>query len=374
MAKEVVVHSTDVEESKADVEVVEGKVEEETIEHARVISKQEVTESFLHSLYEKLGVTPKGAITTPDEGRIATNIIQDTTKGKLMVRIYPTSMPDKLETGDPQFEVIALRFLADRGFPVPKPLQFAGGASSYEDHDHFVFAYYLLEGESIAQDALNPTIALSIGKFLREFVEHSCHFTPAASAIDSFDYIVEIAQKLEEKVPGLSEWKVWNRMKDEVKGYKGSLADTASGIVHADFFFENILQDHEGRMSLLDFGDAYFGKLLHDVVIASMEASVTESDGVELWNFDSFKNALVPLSTFLVDNHISFEQFFNTLKANCMRFAVYTIPFDIAEERDFHTNNYVERYNKISTDYQDNLHAIYDEVMGATSAADDVST
>lgn len=62
--------------------------------------------------------------------------------------------------------------------------------------------------------------------------------------------------------------------------------DTPIGIVHGDYFFENILINKEKEViGLIDFGDAYYGHLLNDIVIGVMEASVIDNG---IFNLDLF--------------------------------------------------------------------------------------
>jgi len=340
-------------------------LEEEKKEQSRVVEVQKITPEALLAIFDKLEVTPIGDISVPSEGRIATNIIQNTDRGNLMIRIYPKDMPNKLETGNPYFEIQALDFLAKKGLKVPIPTPFKGSTIYTETEESFIFAYFMLEGNAIKQSELNPDIAAKIGVFLKEFVDVSITYAPSLGEkpINSFEYILGIAERLEQKVEGLAEWGKWREMKLKVATNIESVESTPAGIVHADFFFENILRTtSNGEISaLIDFGDAYYGRVIHDIVIAAMESSVNE-DGI--WNLDSFRATLVPLVDFFRSNGITFDQVYHTLEADCLRFAVYTIPFNIEEGTDYRENSYVARFEHISDSVViGELHEIYDSLF-----------
>lgn len=311
----------------------------------RVVELQKFDEELLGTLYEALGVVPIGESIHPVHGRIATNITQDTNKGKLMIRSYPKVMPEKLETGHPKFEIEALQYFASRGVNVPTPALF-DKSMFFETEDLIIFGYYFIQGQPINQSDLSVDIASKVGNFLNTvYLPVSINYLPSGGIklINSFAYILEIAERIESKHLGLKEMDIWNVMKKMTHENLNIINDTPVGVVHADFFFENILVDRD-ELGLIDFGDAYYGHLLHDVVIGAMEASVTED---EVWHLDMFGAFLREVSSFLISNNISFEQFIETLRVDCMRFSVYTIPFTVEEGKDLSENPYINRYKKL---------------------------
>lgn len=332
----------------------------------RVVEEQKLNTELLQNIFDELGVEPIGDISKPNEGRIATNLIQKVEGGReLMIRVYPKDMPEKLETGSPQYEIKALDFFSQQGVKVPKPVKFSDGSLSIETEDLIIFAYDMIAGEAIEQSALNPEIAAKIGLFLKDFVDASMNYKASEGEVptNTFQYVLDIAERLENKVEGLKDWDKWISMKQKVSANVESVENTPAGIVHADFFFENILQTKSGDISaLIDFGDAYYGRVIHDIVIAAMEASV---NGDEIWDLNSFREVLKPMKDFLKSNNISFEQFHQTLEADCLRFAVYTIPFNIEENQDYHENGYVQRFEKISeSDFAGELGELYADIIG----------
>lgn len=354
---------------KLEDEKNENPVEGSTISeaHHRVVALEKVDEHFLGEMYHILQVVPIGKTASPVEGRIATNIIQNTDKGTLMVRIYPKEMPDKLETGNPLFEIEALNHFSKLGVKVPAPLTF-GDKLFLETDEQIIFAYFLLPGEVAKQSMLSVELASEMGKFLHSmFLPAAVKYEPSSGVpfINSFSYILTIANKVEGKHTELKTIDIWSTMKD-VTGKNISILDgTPAGIVHADYFFENILVDKSDQKNivsgLIDFGDAYYSHVLHDIVIGAMEASVLENNE---WDLNIFKAFLQETTPFLISNSISFEQFIETLKANCLRFAVYTVPFTVDEGKPILENQYITRYQKLLYEsFVGQIDSIYSECM-----------
>lgn len=339
--------------------------------HHRVVEKQEYNKELLEHLYKLLSVEVHGETTHPTQGRIATNITQETNKGKLLIRIYPKQMPEKLETGNPMFEIDALNFYASHGVNVPVPVKF-GEKLFYETNDQIIFGYYLIPGTPIDRSELSSTtIAQNIGNFLNNILKISAQYETKGSYkdsfISSFNYIVQIAEKIENKYPKLKEMDIWDKMKASTKLHADLLEGTPKGIVHADYFFENILRDKdENVVGLIDFGDAYYGYILHDLVIGAMETCVLEG---EVWNLEILYIFLESTSPFLKSHSISFDQFYETLKADCLRFSVYTTPFTHEEGKDFESNPYINRYQKLSNEeFRGELNNIYDRCISQPEA------
>jgi len=325
----------EVDEKKLDVE----------IQH-RVIALQEFDGELLSRLYDMAGVIPIGKTIHPVQGRIATNVTQNTDKGELMIRSYPKKMPDKLETGNPMFEIEALNHFASHGVKVPVPVKF-DGRLFFETDDQIIFGYFLIPGEGVKQSMLSVELASEMGRFLNSMLFPASKYDPGLDnkLINSFSYILEIAQRIEDRYPELQKIDIWSVMKDITKQHIDIIDGTPTGIVHADYFFENILIDEKNSVvGLIDFGDAYYSHLLHDVVIGAMEASVMENG---TWDLGMFKAFLQETAQFLVSSDISFEQFIETLRVNCLRFAVYTIPFTVEEDTPILENPYINRYQKL---------------------------
>jgi hypothetical protein len=84
-----------------------------------------------------------------------------------------------------------------------------------------------------------------------------------------------------------------------------------------------------------------------DIVISSMEFSVL-SDGS--WNLEMFEASLKPHSEWLEENKIDFPLFYDLLMANCLRFAVYTLPNTLRQQEPVAENPYVFRFYSLETE------------------------
>ncbi|GFW68981.1 APH domain-containing protein [Trichonephila clavipes] len=294
------------------------------------------------------------------QSHTAINITQNTNKGKLFIRVYP-KFSRKLETGHVMFEIQALSFFSSKGINVPVPLTL--GKNLYlEIENQIIFAYFYLHGTPIRRSELSVDLAKNIGLFLHKILEISVKYSREVineePFLNSFEYIVQIADKIEKEIPYLKNLEIWNSMKERTKMHVNILNGSPKGILHADYYYENILKDEMGNVvGLIDFGDAYYGYILHDVTIGAMEACVLEN---EIWNLEIFNAFIKASSPFLIKNSISFEQFFETLMADCLRFAIYTISDTLKCKKDLKSNIYIGRYEKLlSKNFKEKLFEIY---------------
>lgn len=335
--------------------------ETEDVKKQRVIEEIKVTPEMRRSvlnalkLEEKVGgdvIKTKGS--SPDSGRIASNTIVQTEKGRVMVRFYPESMPDKLETGFVEFEVAALRFLASKGSRVPAPLSFTSGDYLKKEGVYKTFAYKLLPGKQVSMDSITEAQVGKIGTFLANMLETSSAFDKASvkgtPPTGDIPYISDILERRlsQDVYSGLSGHEEIKLMKEFLKkeSLSKTLKRTPQGVVHADFFDENVLVNEQGVFSLIDFGDAYYGAVVQDAAIGCMEFSIRG----EKWNLDFARTFLDPLKPWLSKNKISGGEFVDLIMLNCVRFMVYTLPFTLEEGNILEKNNYLKRFKTLRTD------------------------
>ncbi|GFT56917.1 APH domain-containing protein [Nephila pilipes] len=317
-------------------------------------------EEIIQKLNDILGVE---ATSEPNyiQSHTAINIILDTNKGKLFIRVYPKFISQKLETGHVMFEIQSLNFFSNKGINVPVPLKF-GNKFYFETENQIIFAYFYLFGIPICRSELSVYLARNIGLFLCKVLQISADYSEeiinGEPFINSFEYIVQIANEIEKRIPELKNLEIWNIMKERTKIHENILNGSPKGILHADCFYENILRDEMGNVvGLIDFGDAYYGHILHDVAIGAMEACVLEG---EIWSLEIFNAFLKASSPFLIKNSISVEQFYETLMADCLRFAVYTISDTLKCKKILNCNIYIGRYQKLlSEKFKEQLCEIY---------------
>lgn len=332
----------------------------------RLVKNAAVDADLINKTLNLLKLTPIGEVTVPENGRIASNICVNTSeKGMVMLRFYPEGYhEEKLETGTVDFEIETLYFFSSHGLSVPSPLLFGPNEYKREENGIKIFAYKLLPGECFKITDLSNEIATKSGMFLRDMLAVSQKFVPKAEAPEGdLEYFLKIFKALLNQNPQLKTSAELNEMADFTQGViqKGEIARTPKGIVHADFFFENILEKDDGTLGAIDFGDAYYGHVIMDVVIGSMEFCVLED---AKWDLEMFKCFLTPHAVWLKSHKISADLFYSLLAANCLRFAVYTMPNTLADKLEVKENPYVHRFYQLMVpEFKANIEAAYASVI-----------
>lgn len=303
-------------------------------------------------ILDLLTLTLDGDITVPEEGRIVSNLcVQTKEKGAVMLRFYPAGCQgSKLESGFVDFEVEALNFLASCGIRVPCPLPFANGDIIIERNGVKIFAYQSLPGKCVKASDLSVDVARKCGEFLKESIQAAETYFPGnlhTVPEGDLDYIDKIFLMQKKRYPQIGDCQTLTEMHEFLADFSlhQQLKNTPKGIVHADFFFENIVWDEASQtIGAIDFGDAYYGYVVMDIVIGSMEFCVKEDRS---WDLEMFQAFLEPHAEWLKKHDVPFDLFYNLLLANCLRFAIYTLPSTIEGNEALSDNPYVFRYNKL---------------------------
>lgn len=308
-----------------------------------------------------LKVSPESEISIPEDGRIASNVVITTDIGKVLIRSYDTS-DQKLETGNCEFEVSALKFLSDRGYNVPIPIAFKTSEFVRTYGTVKVFAYKMIPGDRVKLQNLTKDSISKIGDFLNKLISCPSPFVPEMSLnIPSGDqeHIRKIFDITRECCKELAKDKLFSSMLAicEDKKITEQLKKTPYGIVHADFFDENIVFDG-CKYGLIDFGDAYYGAVINDIVIGAMEFSVID----EQWNLEFLENFLKPMSGWLLKSNVDSEFFMQLLNLNCIRFLCYTLKF--SSYQDYDSNPYYIRYRNLTTNskLQNDVRSVFEKV------------
>ena len=312
----------------------------------------------------ELGIHSKGEATSPDEGLIASNYFIDTVeKGQIVIRAN--------ELGDIKgvgFEVKALDFLGKHDAPVPTVMRFNDDSLEKHVEDKRVIAYKPIEGITVSSNELDScALATDAGRLLRNMIVPAALYEQDGTEPDGdVAFIKRITAEFLDKYPDLADHSFF---KDAVitltsEKYAEALRASPKGIVHADFFYENIIKRDDKLVGIIDFGDAYYGAILNDVVIGAMEFSVLEVN--EEWKPELLESFLQPNADWLQESRIDFDMFQATLLANCLRFAVYTLGFEREDNSSASAdaNRYVQRYFKFKEVLSLQLRKSYETVCG----------
>ena len=289
----------------------------------------------------------RGKFSVPKHGRIATNLMVDTSDGQIFIRSYPDTYPrERIE-----MEVSALDHLAKHGVSVPILLRTKDGQLIVRGDDRSTtFIYRPLEGQTLSQDDLSPYWAMQAGELLALFIRAAEKFAKPKISVDGdIEYIGILLSSLEKAKPELANENTLKAMKKVLADplLNNDLQETPSGLVHADFFFENVLHQQGTLIGILDLGDSYYGKILNDIVIGAMEFSV---DTKGKWYRENLEAFVTPLRPWLVKHKVTADLCLKLLCANCVRFAVYTMPYTVEEGGRFGDNQYVQRFAELEED------------------------
>ncbi|MBA4310663.1 MAG: hypothetical protein C0425_10060 [Chlorobiaceae bacterium] len=313
----------------------------------RVIERQEGLSSLLPEIANRGGFSIIDDVQESKDGRIATNTVVQTNKGKLLIRAYPESMPEKLETGDFMFEIKALAYVASKGLNVPQLIQFNDGKNYLLLDNLVISAYPLIEGVTVMKEELTPEIGAKAGEFAAALAIIAPEFYDSKNFQEELTFIDNIFERRALNYPELKQDKLSISMLQYIHEPKlrSDLERTPQGLVHGDFFFENFVLCPDGRCALIDFGDAYCGYILSDICLSAMEFSALSE---EEWNFDILKQFFLPVKSWMKANNIPSHLIVDHMKALCVKFLVYTIPFTCADGESIEKNPYRQRFAYLS--------------------------
>ena len=321
-------------------------------------------QTLLNETLTHLGLHAEGEAISPEEGLIASNFFVETAeRGKIVIRA--NELGENTSIG---FEVRALDFLAQHDAPVPTVIPFTDNAIEKHLAGKRVIAYVPIEGDTLSADELNsPALASEAGNLLGRIIEPSEQYSPVEDEPDGdVTFIRGITEDFLTRYPDLKDARFFNQALSDLSSedFADALKKSPQGIVHADFFYENIIKRDGKLVGVIDFGDAYYGALVTDIAIGAMEFSVLEGD--EQWKPELFEAFLGPHAEWLRNNNISFDTFQNVLLINCLRFAVYTLGFEREDDplSPVDQNRYVQRYFKFKETLSAQLRQSFENVCG----------
>ncbi len=317
---------------------------------------------LLTKIIDLLGDQIDGDIKIPNEGISTANYFVKTKKYKeLVIRVR------EAEDSTISFEARVLNFLKDKPINVPKIVSFSDGTIERVIGNKRVLAYIPIKGKTVSTAELSNTqITIEASQLLAKLINYNSMYTPdGGEPTGDIDYVKKIYLNF---INDHSQFKSSQFFSDalpiiEDPKFNDLLSNTPKGIVHADYFYENIIQDQNNHVvGVIDFGDAYFGCVLNDIVIGSMEFSVLEKN--EVWDKNLFELFLTQQRTWLIENKIDFELFMNVLLMNCLRFAIYTLGFELEEnpKSKIENNRYVKRFYSFNGRYHQDINEIYNRL------------
>jgi Ser/Thr protein kinase RdoA (MazF antagonist) len=193
-------------------------------------------------------------------GRVQTNILLRTTKGKFVLRHYENrSMNSVL------FEVNLIKYLKDRNYPCPAILKAKNGRYARFHNEKPCVILEFVEGKHIQNP--NETQKKQLIKKVAELHNLTRNYLPSYRAY-RWNYNValcnQLAQSEAEKINTENSRQKLRWLKNESS--RLNLPESLpKGVCHCDFHFSNVLFENGKFNALIDFDDANYTYLLFDL-------------------------------------------------------------------------------------------------------------
>jgi homoserine kinase type II len=193
-------------------------------------------------------------------------------RARVVLRIHRPDAGARVE-----LELAALRHLAARGLPVPRPLPTLDGALVDEHQGSPASLLAYLDGTTLDRCAPVPAFAGDIGALLAR-TDLALAQLPGGRAAIAHD-ITDLASARDRlaacrKIAGFP----WQRVEDALEDAARAVAawpQLPRQVIHGDISRGNIVHDADrGRFALIDFGDAGAGPRVADVAIALAQLSL----------------------------------------------------------------------------------------------------
>lgn len=272
-------------------------------------------------------------------GLLNSNISVLTDEGRILLRVYPLSR----ERSEIVFEVEVLKTLAVQRFPAPTVLA-EGAIGTIRDRPFIIMEF--LDGRTLGEDDQSVSLSATAGALLGAFHRALDGFVSTSSkARCDVEYIhALLAESASALLPAdaylLSECAdfVWLRAGS---GEWGS----PDGVVHADFYVENLIQTDSGEIALIDFDDSYYGTQLFDVAIGAMEFACRDDQSLDEERLGAF---LSEYKKQRPEFEPSEGALLNAMLVNCLRFLCYTLPISMELGEGVQGNAYYRRVNSLA--------------------------
>lgn len=219
-------------------------------------SKKELTEII--SDYN-LGECKKSKPIT--KGRVQTNYLLKTTKGKFVFRYYENRLEKSV-----LFEANLIKYLKDKKYPCPTPFKNKHGefVGIHNKKPYIIFEF--VEGQHIKNPNKNQKKQLI--KKVAELQNITKNYRPLNTKYRwnySIELCRELARKEAKKINTANSRKKLKWLENELS--KLNLPKSLpKGICHCDFHFSNVLFKGDEFSALIDFDDANYTFLIFDLI------------------------------------------------------------------------------------------------------------
>ena len=285
---------------------------------------------------EDYGLSKVQACQGVPAGSVNTHYRLDTTKGRYLLRI--DEVKSEIEV---RREIELLLYLRKHGFPCPQLVVDRKGRQCREIAAKCVSLYKFIDGRSREASKLTLAQLENAGRVLGDLHVVGKNYKKGIENRFSFERVADVYQEVRDHLP--SYFKRITRTLDEEVAYLEHYLEwkLPKGIIHGDFFLDNILFRGDKVVGVLDFEAASRGKYIFDLATA-VNALCFDGERYELKRFEALIGGYESLRTLSL---AEWDAFPNELRFSALRFTVTRL-------RDFFLNQ-VEDAQRINKDFRE---------------------
>lgn len=305
---------------------------------ARLSPLHELSAAEADGIAERFGLGAVRRFAVCAGGMVNSNYRLETTAGTFLLRLYPVDR----DRAAIEFELSALRHLAQRRFPAPVPQLALDGRDLVEVAGRPALVLSYLPGRTLGQDELSIEIAAQVGRMYGHFGCAVQGFTASGCKPDADYPLVEVLidqllRGLDDQLPERAEIEqAWLRVGPEFAGPR-----QAPRLVHGDLYFENVLVDEDLRVTaFIDLDDSYLGAPLLDLAQVVMEFATPEDNELDLCLARAVLEGFLRHGPDLAPDPAELGA---ALVFQCCKFLCYTAAIQLQAGRSIADNDYFRR-------------------------------
>ncbi|GAA3086068.1 hypothetical protein GCM10017562_65130 [Streptomyces roseofulvus] len=299
-----------------------------------------VSDEDVASVAERYGLGGVASWSLCGQGLINTNLrVVSVTGFEWLLRIYA---PDRLES-EVRFELSVLEQLERADFPAPRPLRDLEGEPLGRLGGRCFSVLTFLPGATVGQEGLTTSLARQVGSLYGAFRAAVADFTPdGARESGDHEAVLPLLRTtlaaVAEAEPGVADHvrTAWESVEAAFRPDR----DRATGVVHGDLFYENILVRGGELVAFIDFDDAYCGLILLDLALVVMEFATPPDEILDgtlaAAVLDGYAQAVGELE-------YTGAELYDALLFLCCKFFCYTLELTLGEGEPATANPYYRR-------------------------------
>ncbi len=269
-------------------------------------------------------------------GSVNTHYLLEAKRGRYFIKI--DEVKKELEIKQ---EIDLLLFLRRHGFPCIQPIRSKKGRYYHELHGKYLSVSRYMDGAEVPVDALTSSQLESLGHALANLHLIGRGYKKGIDNRFAFPKIVNIYRDVRKEIPAHLRT-ITRVMEDELAYLEGYLDNNLpKGLIHGDFFADNVRFKGYRLMGVLDYEAACKGKFIYDLATA-VNALCFLDGRYRIERFEAFISGYEGLRPLSLPEWDSFP---NELRFSSLRFTVTRI-------RDFYMRK-MDEDHRIYKDYKE---------------------